>query len=215
MNFNDESSNYKKNRRNRWMLSYSDFTTILMAIFIVLYANGNIELTRANEKIAVLESQIQEIKPENSDSQSRDLKEIAEIIKNDLKDINGVEFLQEKSSLTIRIGESLLFDEGSSEIKQNSKNTLSEIANILTKNENQIKIIGHSDNIPIKNLKYSSNWELASSRASNIAQYLIEIKNLDKKRFTVLSHADNKPVEVNSTPQGRAKNRRVDIVITN
>lgn len=185
-----------KTRRNRWMISYSDFATVLLAVFIMLYAHANTELNKLKLELAE--------KPPQQEQK---------LIALPMEEIEGVEIIEQKGAMTLRLGEQLLFDEGSAQIKPESKTTLDKIANILTKNENQIKIEGHSDNVPIKNLYFSSNWELSSARASNIVGYLTNDKKLDKKRFTILSHADNVPIAKNSTPQGRAKNRRVDIVI--
>jgi len=183
-----------KGRRTRWMISYSDFATVLLAVFIMLYAHANTELTK-------LKLELEKIPPKQ------------EIAAKPLEEIEGVEIIEQKGATTLRLGEQLLFDEGSAQIKPESGATLDKIANILTKNENQIKIEGHSDNVPIKNAQFSSNWELSSARASNIVEYLTNEKKLNKKRFTILSHADNVPVAENSTLEGRAKNRRVDIVI--
>lgn len=230
MNFQDDFQHQKNNRRTRWMVSYSDFATVLLAVFIVFYVSTNVELIEAKAKIAELERQLQErvipngpnllLQGVKNPSDSANIKVIefekmAKSVQKDLKNKSGIEIIQEQGGLTIRLGESLLFDVGSAEIKQNSKKTLDEIANVLTKNQNQIKIEGHSDNIPIKTAKYSSNWELSSARASNIVAYLTENKKLDKKRFQISSFADNKPISENSTQEGRSKNRRVDIIITN
>ena len=183
-----------KGRRTRWMISYSDFATVLLAVFIMLYAHANTELTK-------LKLELEKIPPKQ------------EIAAKPLEEIEGVEIIEQKGATTLRLGEQLLFDEGSAQIKPESGATLDKIANILTKNENQIKIEGHSDNVPIKNAQFSSNWELSSARASNIVEYLTNEKKLNKKRFIISSHADNVPVAENSTLEGRAKNRRVDIVI--
>lgn len=139
---------------------------------------------------------------------------IAKQLKETTNDEN-VQIIKEAGSLTVRMKEGLLFDFASAEIKPESKRTLDEIAKVLTKNQKHIRIEGHSDNLPIKNAKYGSNWELSSVRASKIADYLIVNKKLDKKRFTVAGYADIKPIATNSTSQGRAKNRRVDIIIIN
>ncbi len=207
MNFDEDR---KKSKRNRWMISYSDFVTVLLAVFIMLFANANTELDKLKLLLQNQNKEVVVAAAAQVQTQQSELKKTFVELQN--KDI---EIIEQKESTIIRLGEKLLFDEGSAKIKPDSIKTLDKIANILTKSENQIKIEGHCDNIPIKNSRFLSNWELSSARASNIVEYLTIDKKMDKKRFTILSHADNLPVAQNSTPEGRAKNRRVDIVITN
>jgi len=194
------NSDHKKSHRNRWMISYSDFATVLLAVFIMLYAASNTELNKLKLELELLKNQTAQETPNK-----------AQKIK--LDELEGVEIIEQKGATTLRLGEKLLFDEGSADIKSSSKKTLDKIANILTKNENQVKIEGHSDNVPIRNSRFASNWELSSVRASNIVEYLTIDKKLEKKRFTISSHADNIPIAPNYTADGRAKNRRVDIII--
>jgi chemotaxis protein MotB len=229
---------YQNQRRNRWIVSYSDFTTILLALFMMLYIgattenkelrskfsekpieaapqkeNKNISMNKEEPGVNLL---LQGVKNPSDAEEIRviEFDNIAKQLKETTKDEN-IQIIKEAGSLTVRMGEGLLFDSASAEIKPKSKQTLDEIAKVLTKNQKHIRIEGHSDNLPIKNTKYSTNWELSSVRASKIADYLIVNKKLDKKRFTVAGYADIKPIATNSTSQGRAKNRRVDIIILN
>ena len=228
----------QKNKKARWMVSYSDFTTVLLALFMVLTVSSNVKVKELEnvikkenpevyEKLVETEEKVLTQKePEAgmnlllqgvknpSNSTEITVFEFEKIAK-DLSGTEGIEIIEEKGGLTIRIGESLLFDTASAEIKPQSKKTLDKIANVLTKNKKQIRIEGHSDNIPIKNSKYESNWELSSARASKIANYLIEVKKMDKYRFTVSGLADTKPIGKNSSTEGRSKNRRVDIIVVN
>lgn len=225
-------------RRNRWIVSYSDFTTILLALFMMLYIGATTEnkelrsqfSEKAHEAIQQEENKnismnkeepgvnllLQGVKNPSDADEIRviEFDNIAKQLKETTKDEN-IQIIKEAGSLTVRMGEGLLFDFASAEIKPESRRALDEIAKVLTKNQKHIRIEGHSDNLPIKNAKYGSNWELSSVRASKIADYLIINKKLDKKRFTVAGYADNKPIATNSTSQGRAKNRRVDIIILN
>lgn len=216
-----------KNRLNRWVVSYADFVTVLLAIFIVLWAGANIDI---NDKVqAKVQDSTSKFKGGGDNylldgvknpSDSKDIKVIefekmAKNINADLGSKKSVEVLPEGSQITIRLGESVLFDEGSAIIKPESKRTLDILARELSKNTKKIRIEGHSDNIPIKSSKYASNWELSTIRATNIVTYLIENCNIDKDRLIASGYADNKPVIKNDTKEGRAKNRRVDIVIIN
>ena len=78
---------------------------------------------------------------------------------------------------------------------------------------NDIRVEGHTDNIPISSATYPSNWHLSVARALSTAYFLINEQKLDPEKVTVVGYAEYKPIADNLTPQGRAKNRRVDIVI--
>ena len=131
-----------------------------------------------------------------------------------LKDKKDVQVIKQDAKITIRLGEGVLFDEGSAIIKADSKKSLDILVAQLKKNDKQIRVEGHSDNIPVKGGKYSSNWELSSARAVNILSYMISC-GINKNRLSAAGYADNMPVATNDTKEGRAKNRRVDIIIIN
>ena len=79
--------------------------------------------------------------------------------------------------------------------------------------DNPILIEGHTDSTPIKNEKYPSNWELSTARATNIISYLVEKQNFPPNRLSAVGYGEYMPVADNNTPQNKAKNRRVDIII--
>lgn len=222
----------KKNHLNRWVVSYADFTTVLLAIFMVLWAYNGLNISdTAEAKIKKEEQKRQEeqIKDKGPNylldgvknpSDSKDIKiiefeKMANNINSTLEGENKVEIITQKGQITIRLGEGVLFDEGSAIIKPNAKKTLDKLAQQIKNCDNKIRIEGHSDNTPIRNSKYSSNWELSSARAVNIVRYLIENSKIEKSRLSASGYADNVPVATNETQEGRAKNRRVDIIIIN
>lgn len=218
-----------KNHLNRWVVSYADFVTVLLAIFMVLWIGSNFEisdkvLAHAQKK----EQQEQKQSPNGPNhlidgvknpSDSKEIKVIEfEKTLNDLnialKDKKDVQVIKQDAKITIRLGEGVLFDEGSAIIKADSKKSLDILIAQLKKNDKQIRVEGHSDNIPVKGGKYSSNWELSSARAVNILSYMISC-GINKNRLSAAGYADNMPVATNDTKEGRAKNRRVDIIIIN
>lgn len=111
---------------------------------------------------------------------------------------------------------SVLFDSGSAQIKSDgeAKSVLLKIGDILKEYDGfGIEIIGHTDNVPIKNSKYPDNDYLSAARAIETAQYLIEVKNLDPSKVSFSGRGEREPVDTNSTPEGRAKNRRIEFRI--
>ena len=115
--------------------------------------------------------------------------------------------------MIIRVNSTLLFDEGSAEIKKNAPKTLDEILKVLTKIENPVIIEGHTDSVPIKNDKFPSNWELSTARATNIISYLTKHGKLSPLRLRAVGYGEYMPVADNSLNSGRMLNRRVDIIV--
>ena len=219
-----------KNHLNRWVVSYADFVTVLLAIFMVLWIGSNFEISDKALAQAKKQEQTQEQKQSpngpnhlidgvKNPSDSKEIKVIEfEKTLNELnialKDKKDMQIIPQDAKITIRLGEGVLFDEGSAIIKADSKKSLDILIAELKKNDKQIRVEGHSDNLPIKGGKYSSNWELSSARAVNILSYMMS-NGIDKKRLSAAGYADNMPVATNDTQEGRAKNRRVDIIIIN
>ena len=219
-----------KNHLNRWVVSYADFVTVLLAIFMVLWIGSNFEISDKVLAQAKKQEQTQEQKQSpngpnhlidgvKNPSDSKEIKVIEfEKTLNELnialKDKKDMQIIPQDAKITIRLGEGVLFDEGSAIIKADSKKSLDILIAELKKNDKQIRVEGHSDNLPIKGGKYSSNWELSSARAVNILSYMMS-NGIDKNRLSAAGYADNMPVATNDTQEGRAKNRRVDIIIIN
>ncbi len=119
----------------------------------------------------------------------------------------------EGKKIIIRILENASFDSGSADVKPAFKPVLWKITRMIDNRIGEVKISGHTDNVPIKNDKFVSNWELSTTRAVMVAHELLEQSTISENRVTVTGHADTRPVASNDTPEDRAKNRRVDISI--
>ena len=114
----------------------------------------------------------------------------------------------------IELASSQFFLPGGVKLKISSLKTLDKIAEILKETDKRIVIEGHTDNQAVtKDAPYESNWELASLRATSLVRYLIKYHQIDEKRLSAMSYADTRPISDNSTPQGRAKNRRIEIYL--
>lgn len=98
---------------------------------------------------------------------------------------------------------------------EDMKLKLVSLSTVLNKIDNYIRIEGHTDNVPIRNEYFSSNWQLSSTRASNVVEYLINNGGISPDRLSAVGYGEYRPVADNSTDQGRSKNRRVDILILN
>lgn len=234
---------------NRWVISYADFVTMLLALFMIMFATSSM----GDSKVKDINKSIQKVfatktvdkKVNNLDLKDEEINKtgpesivntgetildggdgildghkgilesdrLYEEIKNELNIDTRVKVIKESRGIVIRLNDTMLFDPGSAIIKKDAVITLDKIAKVLEGNKNPIVIEGHTDSMPISNEKYPSNWELSSARAINIISYLTQKHKFSPSRLSAVGYGEYVPIEDNSTPQGRAKNRRVDIIV--
>jgi chemotaxis protein MotB len=124
-----------------------------------------------------------------------------------------IELLAKGSYVVIRIREKGSFASASDTIERQFLPVIGKIEDILVDTEGEIRVAGHTDNLPIDNEYFRSNWELSGGRAGSVTRELLKSGKLDKSRFVITGYADTKPIADNSTLEGRATNRRVEIII--
>jgi len=120
---------------------------------------------------------------------------------------------EDERGVVISLQANVLFDSGEAEVKPTSPPLLNALANILDAVSNEVLIMGHTDNVPTRNRRYRSNWELSLDRALNVHRYLVETRGLSPERFAVGGYGDLRPQFPNNTSEGREQNRRVEIIL--
>jgi chemotaxis protein MotB len=135
----------------------------------------------------------------------------AYMIKHGLQDKAKMEI--DRRGLVISLKEAGLFDSGSAFIKIGSYPLLAKVAESLEQYDNPLRVEGHTDNVPIFSHDFKSNWELSTARATNIVHHLINYYRFDPGKISATGYGEYRPADDNSTEEGRAKNRRVDIVM--
>lgn len=138
---------------------------------------------------------------------------IDQILKEDLTTKGSFKARYDGRGIIIQLSSQILFDSGSTVIKPTSKPILDRVAKLITALPNQIRIEGHTDNTPIEGREFPSNWELSVARAVNILHYLEEVHQIAPQRLSAVGYGSSRPISSNNTPEGRALNRRVDVVI--
>jgi chemotaxis protein MotB len=133
------------------------------------------------------------------------------ILKNSLQ--GKVRTRLEPRGLIISLGEAGLFDSGSDQMKAEGRAVLDSVALGLVPVGNYLRIEGHTDNIPIANSRFPSNWELSTARATSLVVYMIGQFRFAPDRLSATGYAEYRPTSSNETLDGRAQNRRVDIVV--
>ncbi len=216
-----------------WKDSYSDLMTDLLAVFVLLLSFAMINQSIVNHKvkanntvditpmISVFQDQTGVLPDQNAIQFEEDnFNKLYESIKEYIKE----EGLSEKLSVTkqgndrilLRVSDSVFFKSGSADINSSAEPFLGKASEMFTRYREAIKIVrieGHTDNRPIKNSKYDSNWELSSFRAVNVLRQIVEISQLEPKMFSAVGYSEFYPIDTNDTSDGRAKNRRVDFFI--
>jgi chemotaxis protein MotB len=162
--------------------------------------------------------------PMKIEEAGRQATQVAEHMKTIAKDVmdamstlvkqGQVKVTQSARGITVEINASTLFPSGEATLQPASIEALSAVAKVLAQTDNPIQVEGHTDDIPIKSPIYPSNWELSSARAASVVRLLAE-QGVSPSRMVAIGYADNKPIDTNATPEGRARNRRVNVLILN
>lgn len=198
---------------NRWVVSYADFVTMLLALFMVLFAILRID----NQKLAQFQNKMQKTFVSQTNVTKyqgvQSPAEVEKILTDNLSQMKNVKLIKSDKGVIIRVSNKILFDEGSATIKPEAEKTLNEIIKVLTKIDNPVIIEGHTDSTPIKNVKYPSNWELSTARATDIISYIVRKGSVSPKRLSAVGYGEYMPIANNTTISGRILNRRVDIIV--
>lgn len=117
-------------------------------------------------------------------------------------------------AVRIILSSDLLFDSGEADLKDDARIALRIIADLLRQTPYVINVIGHTDDVPVRSQRYASNWELSVVRASAVARFMIGELGLPPEQFYITGHSSYRPLKPNDSPQNRAANRRVEIVIS-
>lgn len=115
--------------------------------------------------------------------------------------------------IIIRVREKGSFASGSAELAVGYRAVMARMRDVLSRREGEIAVVGHSDDVPIATSRFRSNWELSSARAISVAHELMAERQLDPRRFSVVGYGDTRPLAANDTPENRARNRRVEVIV--
>jgi len=215
----------KAANHERWLLTYADLITLLMIFFVVMYSLARLDAQKFKSLSTSLRIAFgggKNILGEYEGSGMVPLpvatpQEVS-VAKEDMDDYVAQQGLQnevnttvEDRGLVITMQEKLLFEPGKTDINSSARPTLSALAKLLTTVPNYVRVEGHTDSVPAGQAR--SNWQISTLRAASIAQYLSDQGGLDARRISAIGYSDNRPIADNKTLAGRAKNRRVEIVI--
>jgi chemotaxis protein MotB len=177
------------------------------------------EIASMNDRLAQLQKQAAELATQKDEEINR-LKGTYESLVKDLKgeiEKGEIKVTQIRDRLTVNLVEKILFDSGKAEVKAQGKEVLKKVGNILKDvKDKDIRIEGYTDNVPIGGAlrqKFATNWELSTQRATNVLRFLQDEAGVEGTRLAAVGFGEFRPIAGNDTPESRAENRRIEIVL--
>lgn len=230
--FEEES---EESGTDEWLLTYSDLMTQIVCFFVLLISFSTVNATKLQQALisiqnalggsgagilTALPSAIEDL-PKSSEYSidDKNLIEIRKKIEEYIKERNIEEHVEThmgKEGLVIILKQrepSVFFDSAEADIKPEAYPILNEIAKLLEKIPNDIRVEGHTDSRPINTKRFPSNWELSVMRATNVLRYISSKAKIEPSRLSAAGYGPYKPVASNDTEVGMSKNRRVEIII--
>lgn len=190
--------------RDRWLLTYADFITLLFATFVLMYATAKAKegtkpgVPRPAPTVKPLESNL-----------------LTDLKKNlHLEQESAVASISvDQRGIIISLDDKSCFRPGQAEVESAAVPMFKKVAGVLAQYSNRILLEGHTDSVPIHTAQFRSNWELSTARSIAVMELMATAGPVGTERFLIGGSADNAPVTGNETEQGRAHNRRVEIIV--
>jgi len=225
-NGSDESSG------GGWEIVYTGFVLILLCFFIMLSSFATMEEAKVMQFVRSFAKAVsifpgglkfepgQAVLPESADvvkfkDELAKVSEDLEILiqQTELEDQISLSFSRE--GLVMQLSEQALFDSGMANLSPEAVPLLQKIGEIIKTTAYDVRIEGHTDNVPIHTQKYPSNWELSTARAVSVLRYFVETHKVSPLRLSAEGFGEHQPLDSNDTAEGRARNRRVEIIFIN
>jgi len=211
----------------RWLLTYADLITLLLAFFVVMYSMSQVDAKKFGKMAQALNGVLKGgeslVKHKNEALNKGhglldigNLRMIQQKIEERFKEIdrqNDIKTEITERGLVVHIMESALFKDASANLEPRALEILDLIADKTRDIPNHIRVEGHTDDRPINTIRFPSNWELSSARATEVVRYLSQSHHIPPDRISALGYGEYRPVRPNNSIENRAQNRRVDVVI--
>ena len=220
----------------RWVLSYADLVTLLLGLFIIMYSASELDLKKFEDiSVGLARAFNVDVKegldggtaifeggrgilpgPVNTNQLDTELDAIKKALEEGAagRGLDGdFILLQDEDRIVIRLANSLVFPSASADLRAAAEPLLQVIGDVISALPNDIRVEGHTDNVPVGTDRFPSNWELSTARATAVVRFLTESASVDPTRIFAAGFGEFGPVASNSTPEGRAANRRADVVV--
>lgn len=214
---------------DRWLVSYADLVTLLLAMFTTLYAASVLDASKRDplaESLrhamatptasAPVENQPAVVPPAELVKRFAAFEELKARLSSELDDAvraQRLEITTDGRGLVISLPEKATFPIGSADVTSDARTLIGRVASTVAPLSNLIRVEGHTDDVPIKTPRFASNWELSTARASAVVAYLIQSSGVDPSRLSASGYGEFHPRVPNTSPENRARNRRIDLVV--
>ncbi|MCH8187828.1 MAG: flagellar motor protein MotB [Proteobacteria bacterium] len=192
-----------------WTMTYMDLVTLLLAFLVTLAVLADFSVPQL--KLPGADGETKEQGLEDTPKGPQLINNIVEILRSS-QFADNVDVEIEEGKIVLRLRERLLFSSGAAGLSQDGADLLDMLVPVLLYHKTAISVEGHTDNLPVAGGKFTSNWELSSTRAIAVVEFLIG-RGLDGGSMRAIGYADTMPIGDNATAEGRARNRRVSLVI--
>ncbi len=225
---NNNNGNGKKGAPD-WMVTYGDLMTLLVTFFVLIVSFSSIEMAKFQKALGSLKGalgvlpqqqsvmfQWEPIMPQLSDFENRRMQKVISELRNMLKEEGikeDVTLEATKDGIIVRLDSPILFEIGEARIKRDAFPILDKIIEMSEDWSNNIRVEGHTDNIPIHTSQYPSNWELSTARALSVLRFFLNHGQIEPQQLAAVGYGEYHPLVPNDTPENRAMNRRVEIYI--
>jgi len=203
----------------RWLVSYADFITLLFAFFVVMYSISQVSESKYRSLSETLSTAFPSSALDQSEaSVENNLADLTQLEQTLTEQLSGYPIEGElrlsanENWLELTLSSEMLFASGAASPNQNASDIFAELSGVLGDIENEVQIVGHTDNVPINNTQFENNWALSSARAVSIVNVLV-LQGIDPGRLSATGYGEYRPVDDNATAEGREKNRRVVVRI--
>lgn len=211
--------------RDRWLVSYADFITLLFAFFATLYAISKVDAQKLSSVAAGMQEAFDDRRQGQGEARPKPLtadeppstEDVQEALAKALASELGSERLRlivDRRGVTLSIPESGAFAVGRDELSDTAKELVTKVADTMQPFSNALRVEGHTDDVPIHNVRFQSNWDLSAARASRVVEFLI-VRGFEPARLSATGYGEYHPRMPNASAEARAANRRIDLVVLN
>ena len=205
--------------RDRWLISYADFMTLLCAFFTTLYAASLVDAARPQPQVAPVTSSAPAPAVASVGTPAPDeaaaLRARIEAALADELSAGYLQLVEDPRGLVVEVPEAGAFESGRAELSTDAERMMRRVAVVLAALPNSVRVEGHTDDAPIRTTRFASNWDLSTARATRVVEFLMASGGVDPLRLSAAGYSQFKPRAANTSAEGRTRNRRVDLVILN